>query len=132
MEAYELLKQLEIVKAPPNFEQKLLAQLSLRKRKQVRQKTMRYSFAGAFAGVFVLLLVINFLILPGRGPVPYPAGERSTLSELDLGGRLAAGDFIPITEAVDYSSEIRTLSNEVPTVYILEQVSWTTDTKIRY
>lgn len=132
MEAYELLKQLEIVKAPPNFEQKLLAQLSLRKRKQVRQKTMRYSFAGAFAGVFVLLLVINFLILPGRGPVPYSAGERSALSELDLGGRLAAGDTIPITETVDYSSEIRTLSNEVPTVYILEQVSWTTDTKIRY
>ena len=43
MEAYELLKQLEIVKAPPDFEQKLMAQLSLRKRKQVRQKTMRYS-----------------------------------------------------------------------------------------
>ena len=132
MEAYELLKQLEIVKAPPDFEQKLMAQLSLRKRKQVRQKTMRYSFAGAFAGVFVLLLVINFLILPGRGPVPYSAGERSALSELDLGGRLAAGDIISITEPVDYSSEIRTLSNEVPTVYILEQVSWTTDTKTRY
>jgi hypothetical protein len=132
MEAYELLKQLETVKAPPNFEQKLMAQLSLRKRKQVRRRTVRFSLAGAFTGALVLLLVINFFILPGRGPVPYSASERSVLSDRDWGNALPVGDTIRIIEPVDYSSEIRTLSNEVPTVYILEQVAWTADTKIRY
>jgi len=132
MEAYELLKRLESVKAPANFEQKLMAQLSLRKRSQVRQKTLRYSVAGAFVGVFTLLLVVNFLLLPDRGPIPYSANGRNALSALDMSDYDRGGTTIPIIETVDYSSEMRTLSNEVPTVYILEQVSRTTDTKIRY
>jgi hypothetical protein len=132
MEAFELLKKLETVKAPSDFEQNVMAQLSSRKRARVRRRTLSLSLAGAFAGVLVLVLVVSLFILPGRDPAPYPAAERSTLSGFDLSDRFQAGDTIPIVEAMDYSNEIRTSSDEVPTVYILEQVSWTTDTKIRY
>lgn len=132
METYELLKKLGTVKAPADFEQKLMAQLSLRKKARVRRKTLSFSLAGAFAGVLVLVLAVNFFILPGRNSVPYTAAGKNSLSVLEPGGSLQSGETIPIIEAVDFSSEIRTLAGEVPTVYILEQVSWATDAKIRY
>ena len=132
MEAYELLKSLETVKAPPDFEQRVMAQLSLRKRKKVRVRTLRFSLAGAFAGVIALFLVINFLILPGQGPVQYSSLEESAVPEFRFGEIYTRDTDIPIIETVDYSRELRTLTNEVPTVYILEQVSTTTDTKIKY
>ncbi len=132
MEAYELLKRLETVKAPSDFEQKMMAQLSLRKRKHVRSRTLRVSLTGALAGGIAVLLAINFFILPGQGPARISSPEMDLASSALYGERFAAGESISIIEIVDYASEIRTLTNEVPTVYILEQVSWTTDTKIKY
>jgi hypothetical protein len=132
MEAYELLKRLETVTAPPGFEQTVLAQLSLRKRQHIRGKTLRFSLASAFAGIVAIFLVVNFLILPGQGPSRYSALDESAVPEFRLGSGYMAGSSVPIMENVDYSSELRTLSDEMPTVYILEQVSWTTDTKIKY
>lgn len=132
MEAYELLKRLETVKAPSDFEQKMMAQLSLRKRKHVRSRTLRVSLTGALAGGIAVLLAINFFILPGQGPARISSPEMDLASSVLYGERFAAGESISIIETVDYASEIRTLTNEVPTVYILEQVSWTTDTRIKY
>jgi len=132
MEAYELLKRLETVNAPSGFEQKVMAQLSLRKRKHVRSRILRFSLTGALAGGIAVLLAINFFILPGQGPARFSSPEMDLAFSSLYGERYAAGESIPITETVDYASEIRTLTNEVPTVYILEQVSWTTDTKIKY
>ncbi len=134
MEAYELLKRLETVKAPSDFEQKMMAQLSLRKRKHVRSRTLRVSLTGALAGGIAVLLAINFFILPGQGPARISSPEMDLASSALYGERYLAGESIPIPiiEIVDYASEIRTLTNEVPTIYILEQVSWTTDTKIKY
>jgi len=132
MEVYELLKGLETVKAPSDFEQKVRAQLSLRKRKHVRSRSLRFSLTGALAGGFAILLVINFFILSGQNPARF-SGLESDLAPSPLAGeRFMAEASIPIIETVDYASEIRTLTNEMPTVYILEQVSWTTDTKIKY
>jgi len=132
MEAYELLKELETVKAPSDFEQKVMAHLSLKKRKQTRSRTLRFSLTGALAGGVAVLLAINFFILPGQGPARFSSLERDLTPSALYGERFAAGESIPIIETVDYASEIRTLTNEVPTVYILEQVSWTPDTKIKY
>lgn len=132
MEAHELLKELETVKAPPDFEQKIMAHLSLRKRKRVRSKTLRFSLTGALAGGFAVLLAINFFILPGQDPASFSSSERDLASGFQYGERYAAKESIPIIEMVDYGREIRTLTNEMPTVYILEQVSWTTNTKIKY
>jgi hypothetical protein len=39
---------------------------------------------------------------------------------------------IPITEAVDYSGEIKEKTKQPQTIYILEQVSESTDTHIKY
>jgi len=132
MEAYELLKGLETVKAPTDFEQKVRAQLSLRKRKHVRSRTLRFSLTGAFAGGFAVLLVINIFILSGQGTSRFSGLERDLSPIAQAGERFMAGSSIPIIETIDYASEVRTLTNEMPTVYILEQVSWTTDTKIKY
>ena len=132
MEAYELLKKIGTVEAPSDFEQKVMARLSLRKRKYARSRTLRFSLAGALAGGVAVMLAINFFILPGQGPASFTSPERDLASSALYGERYAAGESIPIIETVDYASEIRTLTNEVPTVYILEQVSWTTDTKIKY
>jgi len=132
MEAYELLKKIGTVEAPSDFEQKVMARLSLRKRKHARSRTLRFSLAGAMAGGVAVMLAINFFILPGQGPASFTSPERDLASSALYGERYAAGESIPIIETVDYASEIRTLTNEVPTVYILEQVSWTTDTKIKY
>ncbi len=132
MEAYELLKGIETVKAPSDFEQKVMAQLSLRKRKHVRSRTLRFSLSGALAGGVAVLLAINFFILPGQNPGRFSRMETDLSPSALSGERYAAGDFLPIMEKVDYASEIRTLTNEVPTVYILEQVSLTADTNIKY
>ena len=132
MEVYELLKGLETVKAPSDFEQKVRAQLSLRKRKHARSRTLRFSLTGALAGGIAVLLVINFFILSGQGLSRFSGQERNLVPSPLSGERYMAGASIPIIETVDYASEIRTLTNEMPTVYILEQVSWTTDTKIKY
>ena len=132
MEVYELLKGLETVKAPSDFEQKVRAQLSLRKRTHVRSRTLQFSLTGALAVGVAVLLVINFFILSGQGPSRFSGLERNSAPSALSEERFMAGASIPIIETIDYASEIRTLTNEMPTVYILEQVSWTTDTKIKY
>ena len=132
MEAYELLKGLETVKAPPDFEQKVNAQLSLRKRKSVRSRSLHFSLAGALAGCVAVLLVVNFFLLSGSGLSRFSGLERNSAPSALSGETYMAAASIPIIETVDYASEVRTLTNEMPTVYILEQVSWTTDTKIKY
>jgi hypothetical protein len=132
MEAYELLKRLDTVKAPSDFELKVMAQLSLRKRKHVRSRTLHFSLTGALAGCIAVLIAINLFILPGQGPASFSSPERDLTSSAFSAERYSAEESIPIIEALDYASEIRTLTNEVPTVYILEQVSWTPDTKIKY
>jgi len=142
MEELSLLKKLGRVDAPPGFEQKIMAQISLRKRRQVRIRRLSYSFAGAFSALAVLVVVLNFFILPQR---PGQAPSVSSLTEESLSDRAKSfpakpemrretrmSRFIPIIESVDFSGEVRSLRSGPPTVYILEQVSDTTDTRIKY
>ena len=129
MEESSLLEKLARVKAPPDFEQKVLAQLSLRRR-QLRARTLRLSLAGAFSAVLVLLVAINIFFLPGKGLVKLTGLEQDLSSPLSRGQQLAANGYIPIIEAVDYQGEIR--SRDAATIYILEQVSDETSTEILY
>jgi hypothetical protein len=134
MDLPNLLKKLERVKAPPDFEQKILAQLSLRKKKKLRVKHLRLSLAGAFSAALVFFIVVNFFILPKRGPVGVADLEKG-LSSPSTFQRIAEpkrGETIPIIEAVDYSGEIQSVSREPQTIYILEQVSESTSPKIKY
>jgi hypothetical protein len=131
MEESSLLERITRVKAPPDFEQKVLAQLSLRKR-QLRARTLRLSLAGAFATLLVLFIGINIFFLPGKGLVKLTGLEGDLSSPLSREQQLAPRDYIPIMEAVDYQGEVRSVSKDPTTIYILEQVSDETSTEILY
>ncbi len=134
MDVPNLLKKLERVKAPPDFEQKILAQLSLRKRRKLRIKYLRLSLAGAFSAALVFFMAVNVFILPKRGPLEVADLEKGLASPSTFQGRgePRKGETIPIIEAVDYAGEIQSASWEPQTIYILEQVSEVTSTKIKY
>jgi hypothetical protein len=139
MDVPNLLKKMERVNAPPDFEQKILAQLSFRKRRKLRAKYLRLSLAGAFSAALVFFLVVNVFILPQKGPAEVADMEKGLSAQPTLqrggaprGGELRRGETIPIIEAVDYAGEIQSASREPQTIYILEQVSEGTSTKIIY
>ncbi len=134
MDVPNLLKKLERVKAPPDFEQKILAQLSLRKRRKQRIKYLRPSLAAAFSAALVFFIVVNVFVLPKRGPLEVADLEIGLASPSTFQGRgePRKGETIPIIEAADYAAEIQSASREPQTIYILEQVSEGTNTKIKY
>lgn len=133
MEEFDLLSKMERVEAPSGFEQKVMAQLSLRKRKHLRTRRLGFSLAGACATLAVVVLVLNVFELPQK--------ETQALAEFDkmeesavlkTAPRWNRLDTIPITESVNYTGEVQNVSRQARTIYILEQVSDRTDTKIFY
>ena len=134
MKELSLLKKLEKVKAPPDFEQSVIALLSTRKeRRRIRTRNMRLSFAGSFAFLIVFLVILNVFILQ-KGPQKFAEAEKAMpiRFEDELGDRLDMKDYIPIIEVVDYSEEMKSLSQEPKAIYILEQVSDEYSEEIRY
>ncbi len=134
MDVPNLLKKLERVKAPPDFEQKIMAQLSLRKRRKRRIKYLRPSLAGAFSAALVFFIAVNVFILPKKGPLEVADLEKglASASTFQGGGEPRNGETIAIIEAADYAGEIQSASWEPQAIYILEQVSDGTSTKIKY
>jgi len=132
MELNNFLKKIERVEAPSNFEQKVMAELSLRKRTSARNMRLRLSLAGAVSAAAVLLVIVGLFMLPERRPAEVSSILRSEPSAFERQDRRRVRDYIPIVEAVDYTGEIRTVQNQPPTIYILEHVSESTDTKIIY
>lgn len=131
MEEFNLLEKLERVKAPPDFEQKIMAQLSLRRR-QFRTRQLRLSLAGAFSAIVVLFIVINVFVLPERGLIRYVGLDKDMSTSLQERDRLGGREFIPIIEPVDYTREIRSISREPSTIYILEQISDETSAELKF
>jgi len=132
-----MMKELEImnelrVTAPQNFEQKVMANLSLRKRERVRIRRVRYSLAGAFGGIAVVAVAVGLLVLPRANPTGFARIEEVSPPDILDTRSFGSEDYIPIIEAVDYNGELRSVRREVPTVYILEQVSYRTDTRSKY
>ena len=133
MEEFELLSKMERVEAPSGFEQKVMAQLSLRKRKHLRTRRLGFSLAGACAALAVVVLVLNVAELPQKETqalAKYDKMEESAV--LRPAPRWNRLDTIPITESVNYSGEVQNVSRQARTIYILEQVSDRADTKIFY
>ena len=131
MEGLNLTDKLGRVEAPPGFEQRVLAQLSLRKQRRVRVKRLRFSMAGAVSAAAVLVLVFNFVWTPTKGGLDISGLEQEIPADF-MRGRMMERGTIPITESVNYTGEMRSLRSDPPTIYILEQISDTTDTKIKY
>jgi cytoskeletal protein RodZ len=132
MDLNNLLKKIEKVEAPSDFEQKVKTELSLRKRAQTRNMRLRLSFAGAFSAAAILLVIVGLFVLPERRPAEIASVEKSAPQTVESQDQRRTRDYIPIVEAVDYTGEIRTLQDQPPTIYILEHVSDSTDTKIIY
>ncbi len=132
MEELNLLEKLERVKAPSGYEQRILAQLSLRKRKKIRVKHLRFSLSGAFSAALILFIVLNVFVLPKKGPVEFADLEKGFSRAFQRGEALRSGGTIPIIEAVDYIGERDLHSSDPRTIYILEQVSERVSSKIKY
>lgn len=133
MQEINILKKLERVKAPFGFEQRVMSQLSLRKRKQEKVRQLRFSLAGAFSLLAVFFIVFNVFILPQKDMQEFSGLDEDSSSILQ-GRRIDVSQrgIIPVVEAVDYKGEIQALSQEPSTIFILEQVSDTADTQITY
>jgi len=128
MDDTSLLRKLDRVAAPPDFERRVLALLAHRRAAlpQARKaRTFRYSLAGAAAALLVCFLVLNTVVLrnsPGRGPLAGPASAAAA----------NADRIVPIMESMNYRNEVRGVSYEPKTVYILEQVSDASNKYIHY
>lgn len=124
MEEMEILKKLETVKAPPDFEQKVMAQLSLRRRHLHRRRVgLRLSPAGAFALLLVGFILFNVLVLEKRRPLSVSRSEGPGGDIVAAGEISGPGKAFPIIETLDYSLEVRNRSQEPEAIYLLEQVS---------
>ena len=127
MDEFSLLKRLDTVKAPPDFEQRVMARLSLARRTADRRRpALGLSLAGAFASMLAVFVALNVFVLHHQGPVPVAVQGKK-------GETVAAAQrIIPVIETFDYGAEIRSRAPESGTVYLLEQVSDTTPKGIIY
>jgi len=134
MDEMTILKKLEKVKAPPDFDEQVMARLSLRRRSLRRQRVgFRLSLAGAFASLLLVFVLLNVFVLQNRAPlyISQPQGDQST-SPAGLQPAAGFGQTIPIIETLDYSSEMRSRSLEPGAIYLLEQVSDTTPKGVKF
>ena len=128
MDDINVLRKLDRVAAPPDFERQVLARLARRRAElpQLRRlQVFRYSLAGAAAALLVCFLALNtFVLRSGPG--------RMELAGMGASGSAPAGSVVSITEPISYRNEVRSVSYEPQTVYILEQVSNASNKYIRY
>jgi len=124
MNEHELLRRLDRVSAPADFEIRVGALLARRRATRVRDlrsRNFRYSLAGASAALFAAFILFNTVFVrPGR-----IAG----LAEQRIQD---AAEILPVMETVNYRNEARNASLNPGTVYILENVSFASDSRIRY
>jgi hypothetical protein len=133
MSEMDILKKLDMVKAPPGFEQQLMARLSLRKRLERRRRTaLRWSLAGSLASLAVVFVLLGTGVFRERMPTGIVDSGAAARPSSSLVQQAAAERTIPIIETLDYTSEIRSRSSEPETIYLLEQVSDTTSREIKY
>lgn len=132
MEEFDFMKNIERVKAPDDFDERVLEELSKRKVKNVRTRQLRLLFAGAFSALAVIIVITTLFILPHGETAKFSALGKGLSSESMIEKERGRRPSIPIIEEVNYSGEIRNLSHETQTIYILEQVSESTDASIKY
>ncbi|MFZ2055735.1 MAG: hypothetical protein WAU81_16215 [Candidatus Aminicenantales bacterium] len=133
MSEMDIWKRLDSVKAPPGFEQQVMAQLSLRKRLERRRRAaLRWSLAGSLASLAVVFVLLSTVVFRDRRPLGIADKGADSRPALSLVQRAAAEQAIPIIETLDYRTEMRGRSPEPETIYLLEQVSETTPRQIKY
>ena len=100
MDDNKMLQPLGRVMAPAGFEDRVLAELTLRRRMrpQVRRAQMfRLALSSAAAGILVTFVVLNLFVF-----------NQGAKSGEGIRAAAAAGrESIPVTERVDYGREVR-------------------------
>ena len=124
MSEWDVFKSLDKVKAPPDFEQKVMAQLSLRRRLERRRRLVRrWSMAGSFASLAAVAVLLNVFVFQGRSPSTVAEKGKGPAPASSLVQPAAAERTVPIIETLDYRTEMRGGSSEPGTIYLLEQIS---------
>jgi hypothetical protein len=127
MEDTNLLGRWDRVAAPPDFEERVMAELARRRQalpQMRRTRLFRLSLAGAAAALLVAFVGSNVFIGRPGGPSGLASGGAAAVS----GVRPA----LSITEVLDYGNEVRSVSSDPRPVYILEQVSFASNTIVKY
>jgi hypothetical protein len=109
---------LETVKAPADFENRVLQEMDRRRRTAPqRRKTRQFKWAlsGSAAGLLIGFFVLNVFVFNGNSP------EQKTSA--------SSGNPIRVTESVNYRPEVQ---SEPGAIYLLEQVSDASYSTIRY
>jgi hypothetical protein len=134
MHEHNIFENILRVKAPAGFERDVLQLLHERKTKQGkrRARTVRVSLAWAFSTAVAIFAIINFVIIPQRGPSEFADLEGDIPAYFEGSMSPRSMETIPIIERVDYSGEMRSSRREPPTIYILEQCSDKTNRTIKY
>jgi hypothetical protein len=124
MEDTNLFPKWPRVAAPPDFEERVMTALARRRRELPqarRSRAFRLSLAGAAAALLASFIGLN--VLTG------PDGSPSGLARGDASGAPAP---LAITEILDYGREARGVSSASRPVYLLEQVSFASNTLAKY
>jgi hypothetical protein len=133
MSEWDIFKNLDTVKAPPDFEQKVMARLSLRKRMDRRRRVaLRWSMAGSFVALSAVALLLNVFIFETKGPSAVAGRGKGPAVSSAFVERAADQMTVPIIETLDYRTEVRGRSSDSETIYLLEQISDTNPREIRY
>jgi hypothetical protein len=126
MEELNLLRRLDRVAAPADFELRVRGLLARRKAdrpREIRARVFRYSLAGAGAALLAGFVLVNTVFI---GP-----GSFSGIAER-RGAVAPESERLPVMETVNYRNEVRNASLHPEAVYILENVSYASDSRIRY
>lgn len=124
MAEHDLLHRLDRVTAPADFEAgvgALLARRRATRAREIRSRTFRYSLAGAAAMLLAAFVLVNTVFVRPGGVSAL--AERSAPSPAES---------LPVMETVNYRHEVRNASLHPEALYILENVSFASDSRIRY
>jgi hypothetical protein len=132
MEELNQLEKLGKVKAPPDFERRVMDRLVQLKRTKAPAALFgwRLSLAGALTALVIGFLLVNIFVLQKPGSLA-SQGRESGLNRSAINSGLEA-EVIPVMERLNYSQEVRGLAADRGTIYILENVSDETYQEIRY
>jgi len=120
MEELDLRHAFKTVQAPAGFEQMVLSRIGEVQAGSAAVRTrplgFRLALAGGLAALLASFILINVFVLnPGGGP----AG----LADNRPGQGTPQSGVVQVVDRVDYGREVRNISGDPNTIYILEQVS---------
>jgi hypothetical protein len=126
MDDAKVWKGLERISAPADFEDRVLRELDRRRRTapQLRKaRLFKWALSGSAAALLAVFTVLNLFV--------FEKGAQPPLENSSAGAVLNR-EPIHVTENVDYGREVQAAASDPRTIYLLEQISDTSSSTIRY